>query len=49
MMKIAPFKGPVEIAVRGSHLALGRDIANNVFVEIIAEQIKEEDGATVHG
>jgi DtxR family Mn-dependent transcriptional regulator len=49
MMKIAPFKGPVEIAVRGSQLALGRDIANNVFVEIIPEQIKEEDGATVHG
>ncbi len=33
VLKIAPFKGPVEVSVRGSTLALGRDIANNVFVE----------------
>jgi DtxR family Mn-dependent transcriptional regulator len=31
--RIAPLKGPVEIAVRGSKLALGEEIACNVFVE----------------
>jgi DtxR family Mn-dependent transcriptional regulator len=30
--RIAPLKGPVEIAVRGSKLALGDEIACNVFV-----------------
>jgi DtxR family Mn-dependent transcriptional regulator len=29
----APFKGPIEVCVRGSRLALGRGIAANVFVE----------------
>jgi len=33
VIKSAPFAGPVEIAVRGSNLALGRTIATNVFVE----------------
>ena len=31
--RIAPLNGPVEIAVRGSKLALGDEIACNVFVE----------------
>jgi DtxR family transcriptional regulator, Mn-dependent transcriptional regulator len=31
--RIAPLKGPMEIIVRGSRLALGDDIACNVFVE----------------
>lgn len=31
--RIAPLNGPVEIAVRGSNLALGDKIACNVFVE----------------
>jgi len=31
--RIAPLKGPVEIAVRGSKLALGEEIACNVFIE----------------
>ena len=31
--RIAPLKGPVEIALRGSKLALGDEIACNVFVE----------------
>lgn len=35
LMKIAPFAGPAEIAVRSSSLALGRAIAANVFVEIV--------------
>lgn len=29
----APFKGPIEISVRGSKLALGEEVAGNVFVE----------------
>ncbi len=31
--RIAPLKGPVEIRVRGSNLAIGDEIACNVFVE----------------
>lgn len=31
--RIAPLKGPLEIAVRGSKLALGDEICSNVFVE----------------
>jgi len=31
--RIAPFKGPVEIAVRGCKLALGDEIVGNVFLE----------------
>jgi DtxR family Mn-dependent transcriptional regulator len=31
----APFKGPIEVCVRGSKLALGRGIAANVFVELV--------------
>ena len=34
VIKVAPLDGPVEVAVRGSKLALGQDIACNVFVEI---------------
>ena len=33
VLRVAPLKGPVEIAVRGSRLALGDQIACNVFVE----------------
>lgn len=31
--RTAPLKGPIEISVRGSKLAIGRGIAANVFVE----------------
>jgi Fe2+ transport system protein FeoA len=31
---LAPFHGPLEILVRGSRLALGRGIAERIFVEI---------------
>jgi DtxR family Mn-dependent transcriptional regulator len=34
VVKVAPLDGPVEVAVRGSKLALGQDIACNVFVEV---------------
>jgi DtxR family Mn-dependent transcriptional regulator len=33
IQRVAPLKGPVEIVVRGSKLALGGEIACNVFVE----------------
>jgi DtxR family Mn-dependent transcriptional regulator len=48
VMKIAPFKGPVEIAVRGSKLALGRDIAKNVFVEQSKDDSNDR-GALING
>ncbi len=34
VLKVAPMDGPVEVGVRGSKLALGQDIACNVFVEV---------------
>jgi DtxR family transcriptional regulator, Mn-dependent transcriptional regulator len=40
VVKVAPMDGPVEVSVRGSKLALGQDIACNVFVEV--EQPKQE-------
>ena len=30
--RVAPLKGPVEVDVRGSHLALGEQVAGNIFV-----------------
>jgi len=33
LLKAAPFEGPIEIAVRGSKLAIGRGIATKVFVD----------------
>jgi len=38
MVNAAPFKGPVEVEVRGTSLALGRQLAAQVFVQV------EEDG-----
>jgi len=38
--RIAPLKGPVEVAVRGSKLALGDEIACNVFVNNPSSPIK---------
>ncbi|MFH2111542.1 MAG: metal-dependent transcriptional regulator [Candidatus Bathyarchaeota archaeon] len=38
MVNAAPFKGPVEIEIRGTSLALGRHLAAQVFVQV------EEDG-----
>jgi len=34
VVKSAPFRGPLEILVRGSRLALGRGMAQRIFVEI---------------
>jgi DtxR family Mn-dependent transcriptional regulator len=33
VVKSAPFHGPLEILVRGSRLALGRGMAERIFVE----------------
>ncbi len=38
--RIAPLKGPMEIAVRGSKLALGDEIVCNVFVEKLANEFE---------
>ena len=34
VVKSAPFRGPVEVFVRSSRLALGRGMAERIFVEI---------------
>jgi len=34
VIKSAPFRGPVEVLVRGSRLALGRGMAERIYVEI---------------
>jgi DtxR family transcriptional regulator, Mn-dependent transcriptional regulator len=39
VVKVAPMDGPVEVLVRGSKLAIGRDIARNVFVEVEKEAV----------
>lgn len=33
VVRSAPFRGPIEVAVRGSRLALGRGMAERIFVE----------------
>ena len=37
--RVAPLKGPIEVCVRGSKVALGQDIAANVFVESIPNKM----------
>jgi len=34
VVRSAPFHGPLEVSVRGSRLALGRGMAERIFVEI---------------
>jgi DtxR family Mn-dependent transcriptional regulator len=34
VVKSAPFHGPIEVHVRGSRLALGRGMAERIFVEM---------------
>ncbi|MDP2920426.1 MAG: metal-dependent transcriptional regulator [Dehalococcoidia bacterium] len=41
VVRVAPLKGPVEIAVRGSKLALGDEIASNIFIQKTAGEVKE--------
>jgi len=33
--RMAPLNGPIEICVRGSKLAIGQDIAANVFLDAV--------------
>jgi DtxR family Mn-dependent transcriptional regulator len=35
IMRVAPLKGPIEVGVRGAKVALGQDIASNVFVNCL--------------
>jgi DtxR family Mn-dependent transcriptional regulator len=39
VVNAAPFKGPLEINVRGTNLALGRGLAGKVFVELENDQL----------
>jgi DtxR family Mn-dependent transcriptional regulator len=41
--RVAPLGGPVEVCVRGSKVALGQDIASNVFVETTEQVAKVGD------
>ncbi|MCL4430414.1 MAG: metal-dependent transcriptional regulator [Chloroflexi bacterium] len=41
--RVAPLNGPVEVCVRGSKVALGQDIAANVFVEAQEKSIGVSD------
>jgi DtxR family Mn-dependent transcriptional regulator len=43
IQRVAPLKGPIEVCVRGSRVALGQDIAANVFVEL-PESLSEKAG-----
>jgi len=33
ILKAVPFNGPIEVSVRGSKLAIGREIAENILVK----------------
>ncbi len=41
--RVAPLKGPIEVCVRGSKVALGQDIAANVFVDLDGNNIQGEN------
>ncbi len=34
VVRSAPFRGPLEVCVRGSKLAIGRGMADRIFVEV---------------
>lgn len=38
ILRVTPRKGPIEVGVRGSKVALGQDIAANVFVDSLQKQ-----------
>lgn len=42
VIKVAPLSGPVEVSIRGSKLAIGRDIACNVFVERTEDETESD-------
>jgi len=41
--RVAPLKGPIEVCVRGSKVALGQDVAANVFVESAKAQVNKAE------
>jgi DtxR family Mn-dependent transcriptional regulator len=46
MLKAAPFQGPLEISVSKTVLALSRELANKIFVEV---EEKESKQSVLHG
>jgi len=40
IVRVAPLRGPIEVGVRGSRVALGQDIASNVFVDSLQKDKK---------
>jgi DtxR family Mn-dependent transcriptional regulator len=42
IVRLAPLKGPIEVSVRGSKLAIGQDIASSIFVDAIKKSAKVE-------
>ncbi len=45
VIKVAPLKGQVEVSIKGSKLAIGYDIACNVFVELIGDSEATAQGS----
>ena len=43
VVRVAPLNGPIEVAVRGSKLALGQDVASNVFVDAVRSDMQGEN------
>jgi len=35
VVKSAPFKGPLEVLVRGSRIVLGREVASRITIEVV--------------
>jgi DtxR family Mn-dependent transcriptional regulator len=49
VLNAAPFKGPIEVSVRGSSLAIGRGLASHVFVEINnTQRLNEQTPLRIH-
>lgn len=40
VVRVAPLGGPVEVGVRGSKIALGQDIASNVFIDVLPKDLQ---------
>jgi DtxR family Mn-dependent transcriptional regulator len=48
IVNAAPFKGPIEIEVRGTSLALGRSLASHIYIHVEDER-KQWKGVHPHG
>ncbi len=47
VIRSAPFKGPIQIDVRGTQFAIGQQIAGKIFVEIIPSQTPSPPGSNM--